>query len=188
MTTLDLEQFLGKDNILNIEVVSPVKTEQIACIDHIKFRNALREKGIIPYGEDLEDDIQTLLWLSSNREDLIMLRKLKKWLGDIKKFQYFNYFGMYFREEINADSDFENEDDKANLTVDKLIKLATRRNKKHLAENHKSEFTSIYLVGSSDSFDTEFLEIEINPIDSKNEKKNRTDIPSDYEEKKKPMK
>lgn len=131
-----LEQFLGNENLEFIEVVSPIKTEKVAVINYIKLRNILREKGIIPYGEDMDEDFQLLLSLSSNREDLIMLRKFKKCLKDIKDFKYFQYFGMYFREEAFVDSDFENEEEKANMTADKLMQ--ENKQYKDLHENHKS--------------------------------------------------
>ena len=117
---IGIEQLLGADKIESIEVVSQVKTENVAVINFMSFRAALSELGVIPYGEDLDDGIQTLLQLSSSCENLIMIRKLKKCIADIKKFKYFTYFGHYFREEEAVDSDFEKENDKANKTKDKL--------------------------------------------------------------------
>lgn len=46
-------------------------------IDYLKFRTFLRDINVIPFGEDIEEEFQTFLALSSSREDLIMLRKLK---------------------------------------------------------------------------------------------------------------
>ena len=56
-----IEEFVGQDNVDFIEVISPARSEKISVIDHLKFRGILREKGIIPYGEDLDEDFQNLL-------------------------------------------------------------------------------------------------------------------------------
>lgn len=130
---------IGEDKIDFIEVVSQIKTEKVAVINYLKFREALSDWSIIPYGEDLDEEFQIFLSLSASREDLVMVRKLKKWIVDIKNFKYFSYFGYYFREEETVDSDFEKENDKANKTVDKLIKEQTKQNK--LKENNKSMWT-----------------------------------------------
>ena len=65
-----------------------------------------------------------------------MIRKFKKCLADIRQFKYFNYFGLYFREEAVIDSDFEREEEKANMTADKLI--AAENQKEDLLANHNS--------------------------------------------------
>ena len=72
-----MEQFIGVENIEYIEVVSQVKSEMIAVVNHVKFRAVLQTKGLMPYGEDLEEEFQSLLCLSHNREDLLMIRKIK---------------------------------------------------------------------------------------------------------------
>lgn len=134
---------IGEDKIDFIEVVSQIKTEKVAVINYLKFREALSDWSIIPYGEDLDEEFQIFLSLSASREDLVMIRKLKKWIVDIKNFKYFSYFGYYFREEETVDSDFEKENDKANKTVDKLLKEQTKQNK--LKENNKSMWTHFTL-------------------------------------------
>ncbi|CAI2365025.1 unnamed protein product [Moneuplotes crassus] len=141
-----IEDFLGESNITYIEVVSPSRTEKIGVVNHLKFRGILRDKAVIPYGEDLDEELQVLLCLNSNREDLLMLRKMKKILKDIKETLFFNNFGMYFRQESQVDSDFENQQEKPNKTIDKLLNES--RISKDLHENNKS---------SSDSFDAGLL-------------------------------
>ena len=84
-----------------------------------------------------------------------MLRKFKKCITDIKEYKYFNYFGLYFREEAGVDSDFEQEEEKANKTVDKLINK-DRKKGKDLVENHLSK-RFLSPLGSSDSFDSNLL-------------------------------
>ncbi|CAI2373541.1 unnamed protein product [Moneuplotes crassus] len=142
----NVEDFLGEKNITYIEVVSPSKTEKIGVIDHLKLREVLREKCIIPYGEDLDEEFQTLLCLSSNREDLIMIRKMRKIIADIKNVRFFRNYGMYFREESLVDSDYEEQQEKPNMTIDKLLNESLI--KKDLHENNNS---------SSDSFDANLL-------------------------------
>jgi hypothetical protein len=65
-----------------------------------------------------------------------MIRKVKKVMNDIKIFKVFNYYGKNFREEAIVDSDFEINEDRQNMTADKL--LSQSFNKKSLIENNKS--------------------------------------------------
>lgn len=66
-----------------------------------------------------------------------MLRKMRKIINDTKNVRYFKNFGMYFREESQVDSDYEEQDEKPNMTIDKLINESLI--KKNLIENNKSK-------------------------------------------------
>jgi len=167
-----IEEFVGQDNVEFIEVISPSRSEKISVIDHLKFRGILREKGIIPYGEDLDEDFQNLLWLSASREDLLMLRKIKKILNDIRDIKYFKNYGMYFREESMVDSDYEAQDEKPNMTIDKLLNESLL--KKDLNQNNISNYTVVIIIGSSDSFDAGMLQcIENSNPFSENQKESK---------------
>lgn len=79
-----------------------------------------------------------------------MIRKLRKWIKDIQKFKYFSYFGQFFRDEESVDSDFENNNDKANKTKDKI----KNRKKKGLTQNNNGKNKNNKInIDSSDSFD-----------------------------------
>ena len=52
----NLEDFIGTDNLETIEIVTKSKTEHIDVVSSIKLRDWFRSKGIINYGQDLDDD------------------------------------------------------------------------------------------------------------------------------------
>jgi hypothetical protein len=86
-------ELIGEDNIDSYEVVSKEKQHKIQVISSKTLRNKLREIGIIPFGEDLNDDFIDFLVLNDEFEDLIMLNKLTRSLKDIGNCEYFQYFG-----------------------------------------------------------------------------------------------
>lgn len=50
-----VEEFLGQENIDHYEVVSQKKTEKIQIVKNTKLRDLLWDKGLFPYGQDLDD-------------------------------------------------------------------------------------------------------------------------------------
>lgn len=51
----------------------------------IKLRDLLRNYGIIPFGEDLDEDFQDFLSLNDEFEDILLISKLKKSIKEIRK-------------------------------------------------------------------------------------------------------
>ena len=58
----DIEDFIGKENLDTIEIVTKNKTENIEMITPIKLREVLQEKDIINYGQDLDDEFISKLF------------------------------------------------------------------------------------------------------------------------------
>ena len=53
---VELEDFLGRSNLETIEMITRSKTEHIEVIKSLKLRDIFRYKGIINFGQDLEDE------------------------------------------------------------------------------------------------------------------------------------
>ena len=79
---------------------------------------------------------------------------------------------MYFRGESMVDSDYEAQDEKPNMTIDKLLNESLL--KKDLNQNNISNYTVIIIIGSSDSFDAGMLQcIENSNPFSENQKESK---------------
>lgn len=52
----EIEDFIGKENLDTIEIVTKNKTENVQTITPIKLMEVLQQKGIINYGQDLDDE------------------------------------------------------------------------------------------------------------------------------------
>lgn len=89
----DIVEFLRKENLEVVDVVSKNKEDKIQIIQSIKLRDVLRSKDIIKYGEDLDDNFKEFLGVSHDHEDIIMIRKFKRAMKDIKNSKYLQYFG-----------------------------------------------------------------------------------------------
>jgi hypothetical protein len=90
----DVVDFLCKENWDLIEVVGKEKRDNIQVIEATKMRDILRNKDIIGYGEDLNDNFAEFLEVSPEYSNIIMVRKLKKALKDIENCRYFQRFGV----------------------------------------------------------------------------------------------
>lgn len=90
---MDIINFLNKENLDLIEVVGKDKQDTIETIQALKLRDILRDKDIINYGEELDDNFIEFLEVSPQYNDIIMIRKLKKAIKQIKECKYFQYFG-----------------------------------------------------------------------------------------------
>lgn len=102
---IDVIEFLHKENCELIDVVSKTKQDKIETIQAVKLRDVLRSKDIIQYGEDLDENFIEFLELSPEYNDIIMIRKLKKAIKDIKESKYFQHFGYDKREGEPEPSD-----------------------------------------------------------------------------------
>mmetsp|Transcript_29706 Transcript_29706/g.34033 ORF Transcript_29706/g.34033 Transcript_29706/m.34033 type:complete len:284 (-) Transcript_29706:65-916(-) len=71
----DVCVFLGKHNLDLVEVVARDKAETVEAITPIKLRDVLRQKGIINYGQDLDDDF--IDFVSVGDDEIIIMRKFK---------------------------------------------------------------------------------------------------------------
>jgi len=71
---LDVIDFLGIQNIDTITCIGKSKQEKLKIIENTKFRDILREKQIIKYGEEMSETLSQFLEIS---KDNIMIRKFK---------------------------------------------------------------------------------------------------------------
>ena len=85
----------------------------------IKLRDLLRNYGIIPFGEDLDEDFQDFLSLNDEFEDILLISKLKKSIKEIRKWKYFQYFGTIRRDE----NDILSNDEKKGIHRSKSHKI-----------------------------------------------------------------
>lgn len=74
----NIVDFIGKENIEMKEVVAKNKSEVIETISPDKFLSILRKKKILRRWEDLDENLQTFLGVSSYICEQLMVRKLKK--------------------------------------------------------------------------------------------------------------
>lgn len=51
----EIEDFIGHENIDHYDVVSHKKTEKLQIVKNTKLRDILAQKGLFPYGQDLDD-------------------------------------------------------------------------------------------------------------------------------------
>lgn len=109
----DVEDFIGKGLISIIEVVSSNKKEDIQVVDANKFSDLLLNKYIVE--DELNEGLQILLALSVDNLDILMIRKIRKWVKDFKRVRFFKYFGTDFREEDTVISDGEDEEAPVNF-------------------------------------------------------------------------
>ena len=56
----------------------------IETIRTYKFRDLLRSKDIVNYGEDIEEQFLDLIQVSENHRDIIFLKKFQKYVNIIK--------------------------------------------------------------------------------------------------------
>lgn len=91
--TDDIVAFLGAENIEKIEVVASNKSEIIEIISAENFLRVLRNKGIMKRWEDLDENLQTFLGVSSYMCEKLMIRKIKKCVADFKNCEFFEYYG-----------------------------------------------------------------------------------------------
>ena len=70
-------------------MVAKHREEVIEVIDAMKFQNLLKSKEIIEYGDEINDTFIEFLSVSKEYSEIIMLRKLKKALKEIKNWGYF---------------------------------------------------------------------------------------------------
>ena len=105
MKEYDVSEVLNiipKEEIDLFTVVSTNKERTVETIRASKFRDLLRSKEIINYGEELEEQFIELLQISEYHEDILLLQKLQKYINVIKNHKYFSYFGLKMR---NIDTD-----------------------------------------------------------------------------------
>ena len=72
-----IDDFIGKKNIEQISIISKTKEHKIETITANKLREVLREKQIIDYGEDLDENFVEFLEVNPKYENIIMISKLK---------------------------------------------------------------------------------------------------------------
>ena len=93
----DCIDIIPKEEIDLFTVVSKDKERMVETIRTFKFRDLLRSKDIINYGEELEEQFLELLVINENHKDIILLQKFMKITDIIWKFKYFSYFGWEIR-------------------------------------------------------------------------------------------
>ena len=72
----NIEDFIGKNNISIIEVISSNNKEDIKIIDANKFLDVLIDKNIVD--DEISEGLQIFLALSVDNLDLLMIRKIRK--------------------------------------------------------------------------------------------------------------
>ena len=101
----DVLKIIPKEEIDLFTVVSIEKEHTIETIRTHKFRDLLRSKEIINYGEDIEEEFIDLLLINEDHEDIIVLKKFQKYTKLIQKHKYFSFFGW---EQRFLASDYNN--------------------------------------------------------------------------------
>ena len=104
----NIEDFIGKNNISIIEVISSNNKEDIKVVDANKFLDVLIDKNIVD--DEINEGLHIFLALSVDNLDLLMFRKIRKWIKDFNRVKFFKYFGSIFREEDTIISDGEEEE------------------------------------------------------------------------------
>ena len=93
----DIDEFIGKGNISIIEVISSDRKEDIKIVNADVFLKTLIEKSLVE--DELSEGLQIFLAVSVDNLDILMIRKIRKWVKDFKRVKFFKYFGTKFREE-----------------------------------------------------------------------------------------
>ena len=100
-----VEKLLQNEDITETyEVISKDKVHNIEVVNTIQFRDFLRKIGIINFGEELDEEFCDFIVINEEFDHLIMMKKLKKALKDIKNSEYFSYFGTKKRMEIELNT------------------------------------------------------------------------------------
>ena len=88
-----LEDFIGESNLDTIEIVTKNKSENIQVITPIKLREVLQEKGIINYGQDLDDEFISKLIALTTIKILYQLEMMKLFQSENSKRHLKKYHG-----------------------------------------------------------------------------------------------
>lgn len=89
----NLDDFIGKENIDIIKIISKTKEHSIETVTAANLRQVLRDKNITNHGEDLDENFIEFLEVDPSHSDTIMVKKFKKAIEQIKKSKYYSYFG-----------------------------------------------------------------------------------------------
>lgn len=135
-----ITEFLGESNIEHYEVVSKEKHHKIQVINDQKFRDVLRLVEIIPFGEDLNEEVSDFLAINDDFEDLLMINKLKRSLKDIKNSPFFQYFGTR-RKRGWLNNIEKNEEDVGDLKTPKMIRSVTWKKSKVVSKQDSLKST-----------------------------------------------
>ncbi|CAI2360161.1 unnamed protein product [Moneuplotes crassus] len=131
-----------------VNCVSKNKKEDLEVIDFIKVRNFLREKEIIRYGEDLDENFKNFLEMDPHHEDLMMMRKFSKALIQIRNSKYFRTFGTQKRIDFNITEEKDVQREKSQNLIGFISKCAEEVNLKDRIDR----MMECYRIPSSNTF------------------------------------
>ncbi|CAI2380388.1 unnamed protein product [Moneuplotes crassus] len=130
-----------------VEVAQTGKTQFVPTIEAERLSKLLRGIYCIDPSEDLDEEFISFLELSPEKENFIMIAKLKKALKEIKACEYFRSFGIHRRQGFPNPYDPRNSADKDPQILKMMKDLSVESlNKKGLSDSDTNIRVQLALV------------------------------------------